>query len=63
MSDYKKELTSIADHLDEHPIQSCTIYKFQARPPYEGFVLILIIIIIIILFIWLLISGICKSIY
>ena len=60
MTNHKKDITTIADHLDDQPIQSCTIYKFQARPPYEGFVLILVIIIIIILLIWLLISGICH---
>ncbi len=32
--------------------QSCIVYKFRSRPPYEGFVLILIIVIISILLIW-----------
>lgn len=32
--------------------QSCIVYKFRSRPPYEGFVLILIIVVISILLIW-----------
>lgn len=30
----------------------CIVYKFQSRPPYEGFVLILLIICIAIFMIW-----------
>lgn len=45
-------ITTIIDHNDSYNDQSCVIYKFHSRPPYEGFVLILIIITIIILFIW-----------
>ena len=35
---------------DRH--ESCIVYKFYSRPPYEGFILILIIIVIAILLIW-----------
>lgn len=45
-------ITTIIDHNDSYNDQSCVVYKFHSRPPYEGFVLILIIIIIVILFIW-----------
>jgi len=31
---------------------SCIVYKFHSRPPYEGFVLILLIVIISIILIW-----------
>jgi hypothetical protein len=41
--------TSLRDDDDN---KSCIIYKFQSRPPFEGFILILIIIMISILFIW-----------
>ena len=41
--------------------QPCIVYKFQARPPYEGFVLILVIVVIAILLIWWLYSKLKAS--
>lgn len=32
--------------------QTCVVYKFQSRPPYEGFILILVIVVIIVLLLW-----------
>ncbi len=50
-----KETSTIMDfNSNKSKEQSCVIYRFQSRPPYEGFILILVIIIIIILFIWFL---------
>lgn len=49
----KDELTStVMDYKPESNNDSCIIYKFQSRPPYEGFILILLIVLIAILFIW-----------
>jgi hypothetical protein len=31
---------------------SCIVYKFRSRPPYEGFVFVLIILVILILLIY-----------
>lgn len=50
-SEYNKS-TTLPDHVVRNLDQSCIIYKFQSRPPYEGFVLILVIVLISILFIW-----------
>ena len=44
--------TTIADHVVRNLDKNCIIYKFQSRPPYEGFILILIIVLIAILFLW-----------
>ena len=47
-------ITTVADHIQEHPehSNSCVVYKFKSRPPYEGFILILIIVLIVVLLIW-----------
>jgi len=45
-------VTSADNNVPSEPNISCTVYKFQSRPPYEGFVLILLIVILAILFIW-----------
>jgi hypothetical protein len=57
---YKDEIeltrSTIVDYDDTHENEStCVVYKFQSRPPYEGFVLLLLIIIIVILLIYFLI--------
>jgi hypothetical protein len=47
--------TTIADHIqDRHydNTNTCVVYKFKSRPPYEGFILILVIVLITVLFIW-----------
>jgi hypothetical protein len=44
--------TTIPDHSVKGSDQTCIVYKFQSRPPYEGFILILVIVIISILLIW-----------
>ena len=51
--DYKRDTTStIPDHSIKGSDQACIVYKFQSRPPYEGFVLILVIVLLAILLIW-----------
>ena len=54
MSDNKEkyELSTVADYTNRSSDEPCIVYKFQSRPPYEGFVLILIIVLISILFLW-----------
>jgi hypothetical protein len=47
----KSETTTIADYNKMSPDQTCIIYKFQSRPPYEGFILILVIAVIMV-FVW-----------
>lgn len=53
MSD-EPNTSTIVDHSGTNLSnnQSCIIYKFRSRPPYEGFILILIIVVISILLIW-----------
>jgi hypothetical protein len=46
------EPSTVADYSNRNIEEPCIVYKFQSRPPYEGFVLILIIILISILFLW-----------
>ena len=48
--------STIPDHSVKESEQGCIVYKFQSRPPYEGFVLILIIVLLAILLIWWLTS-------
>lgn len=62
-NDEKNETTStIADHNGRGGSeQSCVVYKFQSRPPYEGFVLILVIVVVAILLIWWLNSKLKAS--
>ena len=48
---YNNYASTIADHTTTHN-EPCIVYKFQSRPPYEGFVLILVIMVIITLLIW-----------
>lgn len=48
----KEDTFTDTDYIDRNNSGSCTIYKFQSRPPYEGFVLILIIVLCAILFLW-----------
>jgi len=56
---YDTASSSIADHSGKSSSdQACIVYKFQSRPPYEGFVLILVIVVIIVLLIWWLTSKI-----
>ena len=49
-------ITSPTDEIngDNNLNSSCVVYKFQSRPPYEGFILLLFIIIIIVLLLWFL---------
>jgi hypothetical protein len=54
--------STIADYSgksssDQAPI----VYKFQSRPPYEGFLLILVIVVVAILLIWWLNSKLKAS--
>lgn len=44
--------SSIPDHSVHLTDKTCIVYKFQSRPPYEGFILILTIIVIIVLLLW-----------
>lgn len=46
------ELSTVADYTNRNNEEPCIVYKFQSRPPYEGFILILIIVLISILFLW-----------
>lgn len=58
----KKDTTStIPDHSIKGSDQACVVYKFQSRPPYEGFVLILIIVVLVVLLIWWLNSKLKAS--
>lgn len=58
----KFDTSTIADHSNKSSSdQACIVYKFQSRPPYEGFVLILVLVVIIILFIWWLNSKLKAS--
>lgn len=54
MSDNKEkyDLSTVADYTTKNNEEPCIVYKFQSRPPYEGFILILIIVLIAILFLW-----------
>jgi uncharacterized protein HemY len=62
MSNNKQESSTVADHTSRYNTdQVCVVYKFQSRPPYEGFVLILIIVVIIILLLWWLNSKLKAS--
>lgn len=49
--------TTVADYNADN--NACVVYKFQSRPPYEGFILITIIVIIAILLIWWLTTRFC----
>lgn len=50
---YDTAVSSIADHSGKGSSdQACIVYKFQSRPPYEGFVLILVIVVIVIVLLW-----------
>lgn len=47
--------TTIVDHVQDRnsdTSNTCVVYKFRSRPPYEGFVLILIIVLLTALLIW-----------
>lgn len=45
--------STIADHSGKSSSdQACIVYKFQSRPPYEGFILILVIVVVAILLLW-----------
>lgn len=57
----KDTVSSIPDHCEKNIEHSCVIYKFQSRPPYEGFVLILLIVIITTILIWWLHTKIPKT--
>ncbi len=46
--------TLIDGKIDKN--NSCTVYKFRSRPPYEGYVLILSIVVIAIILIWWLVG-------
>lgn len=47
------ESSTFVDYTDRHNSNhACIVYKFQSRPPYEGFILILFIIVIVILLLW-----------
>ena len=48
--------STIPDHSVKGSDQTCIVYKFHSRPPYEGFILILIIVVVAILLIWWLFS-------
>lgn len=49
----KHSTSTIIDHIGKGSSdQACIVYKFQSRPPYEGFVLILVIVVIAILLLW-----------
>ena len=54
--------STIADHSGKSSSdQACIVYKFQSRPPYEGFILILVIIVVAILLLWWLNSKLKAS--
>lgn len=45
--------STVADHSGRSSSdQACIVYKFQSRPPYEGFVLILIVVVVVVLLLW-----------
>lgn len=49
----RDDTSTIADHdTKDNYGQSCVVYKFQSRPPWEGFVLILVIIVVTIFLVW-----------
>jgi|UniRef100_A0A6C0DYU3 hypothetical protein len=47
-------ITSPTDDINNDTQQSCIVYKFQSRPPFEGFILLLIIVVIVVLLLWFL---------
>ena len=53
---WKKDITSHTDGTLPDSIHDtrgpCIVYKFQSRPPYEGFILILVILMFIVIFVW-----------
>lgn len=53
--------STIPDHSVKGSDQTCIVYKFQSRPPYEGFILILVIVVVAILLIWWLNSTLRAS--
>jgi hypothetical protein len=56
------DTSTIADHNSMTcSNQSCVVYKFQSRPPYEGFILILVIVVVIVLLLWWLNSRISST--
>ena len=59
--DTRDTMSTVKDHSQRVSDQACIVYKFQSRPPYEGFILILVIIVIAILLIWWLIHGLRAS--
>lgn len=45
--------TAVIDHNNNlNSNQSCIVYKFRSRPPYEGFILILLIVVIAVVLLW-----------
>lgn len=54
-------ISTIPDHSIKDSDQACIIYKFHARPPYEGFILILLIVVVAIILIWWLNSKLKAS--
>lgn len=60
--DKNDNTSTIIDHNSRNNNdQTCIVYKFQSRPPYEGFVLILIIVVVAILLLWWLNSKLKAS--
>lgn len=56
----KSKLTSQTDgtlpDIKTNVKSSCIIYKFNSRPPCEGFILILVIALIVVVVIWWLVK-------
>ena len=48
----KNDTSTVADNNKNPTEGTCVVYKFQSRPPYEGFILILIIVVVAIILIW-----------
>ena len=54
--------SSVADYPNSNiNEQNCVVYKFQSRPPYEGFVLILVIVVIVVVLLWWLTTKLNNS--
>lgn len=54
-------MSTVPDHSLKVSDQACIVYKFQSRPPYEGFILILAIVVVVILLLWWLNLGLKAS--
>lgn len=43
---------TIPDNFKDNDKETCIVYKFHSRPPYEGFILILFIVVVAVILLW-----------